>query len=216
MTIFNATNNTVIPHSNESYGYFYKKDSYTVDEISNQVKLYLAIYSLKNDSWDNVDITEKIELNEADVELAFKKLFGSTATYQNESLTGDGCAYNGFKYDENQKKYSQNGLGCGGIYLSKYITKVISAKKYNYRLEITEKVAYVSDGQDVCDFYVYKTMEDAASNDNKLGNYVINDYNNYEADLISNYSDQLYSYKYTFKYDSENDNYYFYSVEKVK
>jgi hypothetical protein len=197
----------------ELYGYFYKKDSYTVDEISNQVKLYLSIYSFTEQINEANSEDEYFQLNEEDVEKAFKQFFGPTATYQNESLTAPADCKFVFNYDDIKKLYTQDIIYCGGVYFDKVSTKLISAKKYTDRIEITEKMANIvsrfDDGELILE--VHNTMSSDSSS--KLFEYANDD----ASDVSDKFeSDQLYSYKYTFKYDSENDNYYFYSVEKVK
>jgi hypothetical protein len=199
----------------ELYGYFYKKDSYTVDEISNQVKLYLSILSFTDQINEANREDEYFQLNEEDVEKAFKQFFGPTATYQNESLTApsaSNCKFL-FNYDDSKKLYTQYLIYCGGVYFNTISTKLISAQKYTDRIEIVEKMVNIV--TTIKDDEVIKEVHNTISSDSssKIFEYTSDD----APDLTDIFeSDQLYSYKYTFKYNSESDSYYLYSVEKVK
>ena len=91
-------------------------------------------------------------------------------------------------YDASTQTYSfTEPDGCGGVFIPEIDTKIISATKYDDKLEIVEKMAYLD----------YK--------EDSTGNFVQN--------VHKNVSDKLDSYKYTFKY--KNGNYYFDSIKKV-
>lgn len=182
------------------FGYFYTKDSYSVDTMSNQAKLFLAIHSLYESSWMEAGISDKIQLSEEKVKSSYESIFGTNTSYQNESLTGSSCGFAEFTYDASRNVYEQSGAGCGGTALPVYVTKIISAKKSDSYLTFTEKVAYVAASEGT--FKVYKSKSDSTV----LGNET--------DDVITTYYDQLDSYQYTFRI--ENGNYYFESVKKVK
>lgn len=203
---FNQTMNYMNDYfiGEDLFGYFYQKDKYTVDDVKDEVKIFLAIRSLYQPSWDNVGIDEFIEVSEDDVKKSFENLFGISVSFKNKDVGGSPCGYAGFKYDESKKIYTQIGNGCGGIGKPTYKTKIVSAKKYKDRIEFVEKVAYLTIGEDVSKGYkVYKSSDKQT----ELGPITDN--------VIEDYLESLDSYKYTFKYDSKNDKYYFYSVEKV-
>ena len=92
-----------------------------------------------------------------------------------------------FKYDKSIKRYITRS------------EEIIDAKKYNDRIEIITALAFSSD--------------EGVFADVKMKNKISSLDDNFK--LISR-KDQLKQYKYTYTYDKETGNYYYYSIEKIK
>lgn len=190
--------------NNTFFGYWYQQERYTVDTISNQVKLYLALNSLKDSTWKEV-----VQVSQADVESAVKKLFGKTATVTHESLNGVGCNYTHFAYDTESKIYQQENPQCGSILPPHFLTKVERATLYSDRIEIIEKMAYIDYSEEVKEDVIGNVYSN--QNQTSIGTF---HFTEEEALLFDTYTDQLNSYKYVFRI--ENGNYYLDSIELVK
>ena len=136
----------IYPHyiiQNRSYnsaylGYFYNNRIYDINDISDEIKVFMAIQYLKNNTWNEFD---NIVLNEIDVSSAINHIFGEI-TYNNVSIYDDNCIYGDFTYDDKTKTYNHYKSECSIPDYPKYITKVTSAIKFDNRIEITEKALY--------------------------------------------------------------------------
>ncbi len=187
-------------------GYFYEKDKMLNTEVSNQMKLYLAIQMIQGD----VDDMEKnlSKVTPKNISSAVKEIFGPDATYTDETLN-DACR--GMKYNSKTKTYSAN-YGCGSMLTPHYDGLIIEAKKYDERLEIEQKVMLTT--YDIIDDDTFKVN---ISNLNEIIDSITlkSDEDEPETkDLLNKYKSKLNTYKYTF--NKNGDNYYFYSVERVK
>lgn len=192
-------------HEDSTYfGYWYQKEKYTVDTISNQVKLYLSLYSLYDPEWQNQDI---IEVTKTEVEKSLENLFGKI-TVEHESLKGVGCGYTHFTYEGDKEIYSQENKICGAILPPHYTSKIKNATKYNDRIEIIEQIAYI-DYETEGDNEVTKIHK----NQNEVEIATIEEEIS-DDQIFTQYGEQLDSYKYTFQY--QNGKYHFYSIEKIK
>lgn len=188
----------------EYFGYFYQEDAYTMDTIPNQVKLALAIQSLHQKGNENNQFT----FTEQEIEEALHRIFGPSITFQHETVVGSGCGFSEAVYDAEQKTYTQEIDGCGGIGVPFIISTVESAKKYSDRLEIVQKIAYVD----------YKTEGDALiaqvhqtpTDSNILGTFHTEELD--LQDIFLKYN--LNAYQYTYKYDQGN--YYLTAIKRVK
>lgn len=184
------------------FGYWYQKDITSQNEISNQIKLYLALRSLyKDDDWHKNDI---VQVPKTDVEYALEKLFGDK-NIVHESLNGTGCNYTNFMYDEQTGIYQQESLFCGAILPPHYIAQIEKATKYDDRIEIIEHVAYIdfSESENGENINVYKT------NQEKIASL---EYTDNEKELLKQYASGLDTYQYTFQL--KNGNYYLSAIEK--
>lgn len=191
--------------NNIFFGYWYQQEHYTAGTISNQVKLYLALNSLRNSTWQDIAEVQKTE-----VEDAVKKLFGKNATVTHESLQGSGCNYTHFEYDAKEGSYRQENPQCGSILSPHFITRLERATMYNDRIEIVEKMAYIDYSQGEADGVgnIYQNQHQTS-----IGTFNYNE-EGVEAMIFDTYSNQLNSYKYVFYL--EDGNYYLNSIELVK
>jgi len=110
-TLISSLNITGLPA--EYFGYFFTKDSYQVDEVNHQVKIYMAIRKIMAENPDAYkDPSKKMIISEEKVEKAVKELFGEQVELKHESLVGNSCSYSSFKYDKTKKEYVQKPGEC--------------------------------------------------------------------------------------------------------
>ena len=131
-----------------------------------------------------------------------------------ENMYGDNkvCTYSSCWYTEGDHYEGTQGSGCGAGCGYKNGYKIINYNKNEDNLEIYIKYIY---GESCIDDNKKMRLYAADSTNNMIdsvdydSSFDINQY-------LDKYIDQLNTYKYIFKYDQEHNNYYFYSVEKVK
>lgn len=202
MNKFSILNDTFV--AGNMFGYLYRKNNYTVDNIDNDVKLMLGTEQLylKDDNfkYGNFPVVK----TKSEMQNEIQKIFGNDVTYSDSNINLN-CKTLGTYDNTNQTYTFTESDGCGGT-LTPYIeTKIIEAIKYDDKLEIIEKMAYVDytekDNELITN--VHKNENDL----NVIGNLKEND------DIFTLYNDKLDSYKYTFKY--KNGNYYFESIKKM-
>lgn len=191
-------------------GYFYIKDKYTKNEIDDTIKLLIGLNSI--DLKNRFERTNEYELGTVkltalEVRNSIENVFGKDITYNDvkEKITMPFCAVGAVTFNSEDNSYLITEPGCGGTLNPYYSTKIISATKYENRIEIEEKAIYIT------------------ANTENENNITTNIYKANKTDLIAEnittsdydqYFDKTDSYKYTFKLEDEN--YYFESVEKIK
>lgn len=188
------------------FGYLYRNDKYSIDTISNQVKLFLAFQSILKSETD-----EKVVVTQTDLENELKEIFGSQVVFEHESILANRCAFPHVTYDEEKGIYTlPHRGGGGGVGTPRITSKVESAKEYSDRLEIVEMIAYIE--FEVSDDYrlipqVYKTVKDEIV----IGTLEVDEK---IEDVFTKYDSELNRYRYTYR--KENNAYYLDSVELVK
>ena len=106
-----------------------------------------------------------------------------------------------------------SGIGCpiGGTYQ----TKIISAKKYSDRIEISEKHIYaaIDNNQSGTSYVIFGELPDY--NDKDYATKIIDTVSekNYTTSLIDNYTNKVSTYVFTFNKE-EDDSYKLYSIKK--
>lgn len=202
-------------------GYFYQKDSITVDDMDNKAKIFLA---LNNAETTSDELEQTLFVSDSSMKQAIEDLFGNV-DYKNESLsTPIGCGFSRAYYDESKKQYSI-GVACGGTGFPYYKTKLIQARKYENKIEIYEKHLAIKieqlvkeNGYDVPKYSIYKKFvrngKDCTEYECLVGNDTIAENVDLTEEQLENYMGKADTYKYTFKL--ENGKYHFYSAEKVK
>ena len=196
----------------DKLGYIYKYDKLTSENLPNDIILEVSLYGYvreNNDIYDNYySVTFKSTNIDASVfKQTVQSIFGNVS-YTDESISKS-CTYGSAVYNADQNNYTYTGQACGGTLLPYIESKIIQIKKYNDRIEIIERIAYIE----------YLTYEDG-STPNQLV------YNNptdkrcvganpttSSVDIFDKYSDKLTSYKWTFK--KNESNYYFDKIEKL-
>ena len=187
------------------YGYFYKKEKVTLNNIDNKIKLYMAIRKVITDKKINAN-NSKIEIATSDVEKTLKVLFGDKVEYKHESLNGNTCSYTAFKYDKSSKSYIQESDDCVEPRTDTIISEIIDTTEENNYLKITEKVAFVETSYNLeTKKIVYNIYKDINKTEKVA---TVDSY------TIESCKDLLNSYQYTFKKDSNN--YYLETVEIIK
>lgn len=198
---------------------FRKSDLVQADSIDMYTKLSLtADYIYKNESsrsnfvyTKNVSSDSRIcglsYISEEDIKKVYFEIFGKDAKYERSSFDVNWDTYNWS--NENNRYESQVLCGKGGTCPGGSTSKVAYAKKTNNEIHIYEYYAYV-------DMNTYPDPYNIYADYNKTNLIISETTNAYEDEFFKKYSDKLGLYKYIFKYDSNNKNYYFYSVEKVK
>ena len=186
-------------------GYFYRKDSTSIDDMDNKLKLYLALHNAETTSDESGDI---LLVSDSSLKKAMEDLFGNI-DYKNESLANSitGCGIEGAQYDESKKQYSIF-MACGGAGYPFYMTKLVQARKYSDKIEIYEKhiagMPFLDDKSSMQKFSVYKDFQFDDNDENF-------DFDIVGIDLISEnvddldtnldqYMNQADTYKYTFQF----------------
>ena len=130
-------------------------------------------------------------------------------------------------YDKELNNYYGDATsGCGSGIITGVVYKVIDTNLKEDILEITFKFAKLrEDGNsEKVDIYnantndIIDNIDCKTDTTNSICAFTNNDYNKDDLTelVMSKYSDKLNNYKFTFKYDKEHDNYYFYSLERLK
>ena len=193
----------------------YEKDITLSTDLNNAVILELAMYqyTINESPFDNLDWGGKGSITVASNKIKnyVTDIFGENFVYKNADIP-DMC-FSGVHglYDSNNDVYifSRPEHGCGGMFLPYIESKIIQIKKYNDRIEITERIAYLE----------YLTYEDGSTPNQLVYNnptdkrYVGADPTTSSVDIFDKYSDKLTSYKWTFK--KNESNYYFDKIEKL-
>jgi len=110
-TLISSLNISSLP--SEYFGYFFTKDSYSGNDISHPIKIYMAIRKIMAEDLEKYkDPGRTLTISEKEVEQALKELFGEAVEFKHTSLVGNSCSYSAFKYDKNQKNYIQKPGEC--------------------------------------------------------------------------------------------------------
>ena len=214
-TLFNNAHHMSIGPESQ----IYKDGGYKVSDMTTDEKFTLLAnqwYNELNTHSDYIGQTNDqiTELNEDTLKSLYEKTFGPN-TYERPTQITDGlCAT--FTYDETYQGYiARNGAGCGGTSAFSVYEKIISATKYNDRIEIVSSSFYI-DGESK---QIYKDYNKTTS----LGGLLIDEntvssaeereniYNQY----IEDNKDKLEQYTYTYTLN-EDGFYYLTSVERTK
>ena len=208
MNSINSVNKNISINGEDKMGYFYLKDSYKQNEIDDSIKLLLGLNTFDLNQLYQVD--NKAILSAEEVKTSIKNIFGPNVTY-NDVIKLDTCnekiAITTF--DSTSNNYTVLAPACGGTLLPYYKTKIMSAAKYDDRIEIKEKAIYVVPNlQDMnnmtSNIYKANKLELISENTNV---------DNGSEEEYEKYFEKTDTYKYIFKL--ENENYYFESVEKI-
>lgn len=198
----------------------YKDGGYKVSEMTTDEKFTLLASQWYNELNTHIDYIGQTndqitELSEETLKNLYERTFGPN-TYERVSQITDSTGCLTLTYDETYQGYiERNGLGCGGTSAFSVYEKMISATKYNDRIEIVSRAFYI-DGESK---QIYKDYNKTTS----LGGLLIdentvsseeereNTYNQY----IEDNKDNLEQYTYTYNLN-EDGFYYLTSVERTK
>lgn len=187
------------------------KDKVVAKDLSDKTRLLMAVNYKGSDlikngpgvymNVDNLEYPNYVRyVEEQEIIDAFNKVFGDNATYHKVDALNI-CEH--YVYESRDNRYVTYDGGCGDLFDYVYIEEILSAEKYSDRIEITTGVAYCSLYETAC----YRDYEQKEQIENLENN---EDFN------INDYLDDIYKYKYTFTKDDNSNDYYFYSVEKIK
>lgn len=223
------------------YYYFYKNVKITIDNIDNDVKLYMAYSQLSDsdiietktpESGGGYFMSASFDIDKFDS--AMKKTFGNNVTYIKDDFMPEGCDSYNFHYDDNSKQYKSDPLGgCGGGPSLRYLfSEPYKAIKQNDNIILYEKFAFINigdfndEGDIDLDITIYKDVEfkniikkltknvDYSEDAQIISNLELSEEFKNEISLDS-YFDQMSMVKYTFK-KGDNNSYHFYSSEIVE
>lgn len=197
-------NNNSLP--DDLYGFFYKEETVKNKEISNKVKIYMAIRNLISEKGE-VDPNTEISFTEEEVSDKIKEIFGKKTSFKNESLEGETCSFSNFKYDKNSKKYVQKPEECVTSRNDSIYYKLISEESTDNERIIVARVGFLITAFDTASsrikYYIYSDI-------NKE-NLVFKDYG-MDENVIA---EKLNSYKFIFVREDTN-NFYLDRVEIVR
>ena len=196
----------------------YRDGGYKVSDMSEEDKM-----TLLGRQWSNFveqigpsssdGYTWTLYLNEDTLKDIYERTFGPNTYHQVNQITDGLCTT--LTYDTANKRYSYVGkYGCGGTTVFSVHEKIISATKYNDRIEIVSAAFYL----DAMSNQIYKDYNKTKS----LGENVFysNNYNDekresLEDKYIEDNKDNLEQYTYTYTLN-EDGFYYLTSVERTK
>lgn len=196
----------------------YRDGGYKVSDMSEEDKM-----TLLGRQWSNFveqigpsssdGYTWTLYLNEDTLKDIYERTFGPNTYHQVNQITDGLCTT--LTYDTANKRYSYVGkYGCGGTTVFSVHEKIISATKYNDRIEIVSAAFYL----DAMSNQIYKDYNKTKS----LGENVFysNNYTDEEREALENKyiednKDNLEQYTYTYTLN-EDGFYYLTSVERTK
>ena len=193
----------------------YEKNITLSTDLNNDIILVLALYQYKKkeNPFSNLDWGGKgsVTVSSTKIKNYVNDIFGENFTYRNDDIPA--WCFNGVNgsYDNNNDVYvfSRPENGCGGAGIPFIINKIQNVKKYNDRIEITEKIGYI-------EYYAASSCLSTILYNHPTEKVLIEKASCDDTDidvLFNNNLDKLTSYKWTFK--KNENNYYFYSIERL-
>ena len=194
---YNSNNHLVIGIDEKVYN----SSELKVSDMTEDYKMALAYNIFKKDINTKNEGTYTIEsVSEENVKSAYEKLFGSN-TYKKVSEFKLYCA--NFKYNESQKLYEAITGGCGGTSAFGKVDTILSATKYEDRLEIVSGVVFIDAETSAMykDFGKKTKIKDLTEDEmaNTMGNTWETKFSKY----IKENSDKVAEYTYTYKINSD-------------
>ena len=196
--------------------HIYRDGGYKVSEMSTEDKMLLLAKQWsplveQYSEGTSPNLTTTYYINENTLKNLFEKTFGPN-TYSQATQITDGCLT--LTYDANNKRYSYTGTaGCGGTRAFEVYEIIISATKYNDRIEIVSAAFYLDQNNIYKDYNKTTTLgsNPAPINTTTSQEARENTFNQY----IQDNRDNLEQYTYTYTLN-EDGFYYLTSVERTK
>lgn len=223
LDITNANIISMFDHAHFNIGittdtHIYRDGGYRVSEMSIEDKILLLAtqWSPLVEIYNTDDPEYSVyELEESTLKDIAEKTFGP-GTYEPVRQITDGCVT--LEYDANSKKYSHNGFfGCGGINPFHPYESIISATKYEDRIEIVSAVVYsdLESGNIYKDYYKTISLGKDPVNQSSIYNNggSVEDVEKAYEQYINQNKDQLEQYVYTYTL-GEDQFYYLSSVAR--
>ena len=223
LDITNANIISMFDHAHFNIGittdtHIYRDGGYRVSEMSIEDKILLLAtqWSPLVEIYNTDDPEYSVyELEESTLKELAEKTFGP-GTYEPVNQITDGCVT--LEYDANGKKYTHTGFfGCGGINPFHAYESIISATKYEDRIEIVSAVVYFDlESENIYKDY-YKTISLGKDPVNQSSIYnnggSVEDVEKAYEQYINQNKDQLEQYVYTYTL-GEDQFYYLSSVAR--
>lgn len=202
---------------------YYENDKFIISDMDNDYKLIIpATYLYNNYIVDEGQNNYKISVEK--YKEIVEKIFGKI-NYDMKNTTKIGPPSVYFDKEPNTVNISL-AAGCP-IGQFGYLREIVAARKYDDRIEIAEK--HLFKNYEVCDsstsklcmnyYDEYFDINDKNAPKNKIGYDYYDTYDKYfeidTKETIKKYADVIPTYRFTYKKDAK-ENYYFYSVEKLK
>lgn len=215
ITLFNNAHHLSIGPETQ----IYRDGGYKVSEMSEEDKMTLLarqwsplVEQIGPSSSDGYTWT--LYLNEDTLKDIYERTFGPNTYHQVNQITDGLCMT--LTYDAANKRYSYIGeTGCGGTTAFSVHEKIISATKYNDRIEIVSATVYLDgmSNQMYKDYNKTTSLGELLINENTTNNREEreNTYNQY----IDDNKDNLEQYTYTYTLNDDGF-YYLTSVERTK
>ena len=198
----------------------YRDGGYKVSEMTNDEKFTLLSNQWFSEMKTHPDYLRQTNdqitvLDEETLESLYERTFGPN-TYERVNQITDSTDCIILTYDETYQGYStREEVGCGGTTAFSVHEKIISATKYNDRIEIVSAVVYLDgmSNQMYKDYNKTTSLGELLINENTTNNSEKreNTYNKY----IEDNKDKLEQYTYTYTLN-EDGFYYLTSVERTK
>lgn len=198
----------------------YRDGGYKVSEMTNDEKFTLLSNQWFSEMKTHPDYLRQTNdqitvLDEETLESLYERTFGPN-TYERVNQITDSTDCIILTYDETYQGYStREEVGCGGTSAFSVHEKIISATKYNDRIEIVSAVVYLDgmSNQMYKDYNRTTSLGELLINENTTNNSEKreNTYNKY----IEDNKDKLEQYTYTYTLN-EDGFYYLTSVERTK
>lgn len=184
----------------------YNKNELTVEDMDKNYKFSLAYNAFKNDIIVKNEGQYTIEtISEEKVKEGYEKLFGKD-TYNKVDEFKLYCS--NFKYNESKKVYESITGGCGGTTAFSEIDTILSATKYEDRIEIVSGVVFI-DAETTAmykDFNKKTKIKDLT--EDEMTNTLGNTWESKFTSFIKDNPDKVSKYTYTFKIDKDGSTYY--------
>ncbi len=197
----------------------YRDGGYKVSDMSGEDKILLLYGQWKNyvkESSIEIDnnYNSMYYVNEADLKSIYERTFGPDTYSHVNSITDSYRCYT-YTYDDENKRFFYVGTnGCGGTTVFSVHEKIISATKYNDRIEIVSAAFYIN-GMDNKMYKDYNQTTSLGEYTYYNNNYTDEERNNLEDQYIDDNKDNLEQYTYTYTLNDDGF-YYLTSVERTK
>lgn len=179
----------------EIYSMLYAKEKTTIKELD---ETYLRTLAAKK---ANKSLGTTAYFTNEDFQNAVTMLYGSEIVLEDEAISiNNGC----LKIEYQNSFYHTITGDCGGASAYNLVRKIVKAVKTADTLEVNVAIA-ITDGNKV-----YKSYEEKTGASDEIVDVAYASF-----DIEKDYT-KLNQYKYTFNYDSKNNNYYLTSIELIK
>ncbi len=214
---------------------YFENDSFYAKNLTNEQKFMLAFSQIenlpvgckkgKNDCLEDKNgntIYETKTVSKNEIDKIMRNLFGPKYSYNNDNIDDAASSIpTSVKYDKNKEEYVFTGIpfgytafeDVGRWHFKTYVEKASKTEKeIRINCKVWIQVLMMEESNDGSDDYIqYYNMYKANAVEENLDKYLIKKSETGEINV-----EEADTYQYTFKYDDENKNYYFYSVELVK